>query len=72
MVSTDVQVMDDASDLGGSIRARRRACRLGQVDLAQAAGVGLTALRDLEQHRWTPTRSRVVLTLERLGWDGRR
>jgi predicted transcriptional regulator len=63
-------VSNTATDLGDEIRARRRALDLGQVDLAQAAACSLTQLRDLEQHRWTPKRSRavvrIVATLERL------
>jgi len=51
--STDTQVSDRAA-IGDEIRARRRASGLGQVDLALAAGVGLTMLRDLEQG-WSPT-----------------
>jgi predicted transcriptional regulator len=69
-MSTDIRV-----NLGDEIRARPGALGLGQSTLAQAAGVGLTSLRDLEQHRSTPKRSRttarIVATLERLDLEER-
>jgi hypothetical protein len=48
-ITPDMQVRD--VDLGAEVRARRRALGFGQSTLAQVADVGLTSLRDLEQHR---------------------
>jgi predicted transcriptional regulator len=69
-MSTDIQ-----GSLGDETRAKRGALGLGQSTLAQAAGMCLTSLRDLEQHRWTPKRSRttarIVSTLECLDLEER-
>jgi DNA-binding transcriptional regulator YiaG len=66
---TDSQVADVRPDLGADVRARRRACGVSQVDLAQAAGVGLTSVRDLEQRRGAASlsyaRLRILMALER-------
>jgi predicted transcriptional regulator len=58
-----------APDLAADVRARRHALGLSQLDLAQAAGVGLTSVRDLEQHRGASSlshaRLRILMALER-------
>jgi predicted transcriptional regulator len=48
-------------DLGASVRARRRALGLRQVDLAQACAVSLSMLCALEQGAGQPTSRSHVL-----------
>lgn len=59
--------MDRLSDLGGSIRARRRALGLSQAELADLAGCSSRFLRSLEKGKQTIQLDKLLDVLDALG-----
>jgi y4mF family transcriptional regulator len=63
------QPTDAAQRLAGAVRARRKALRLTQAELAGLAGVGLAFLYELEAGKATVRLDKVLAVLEVLGLE---
>ena len=61
--------MDDPTDLPAAVRARRRALRLGQRDLADLAGVSERFVRAVEAGKPTVQLDRLRAVLDALGLE---
>ncbi|MET0284551.1 MAG: helix-turn-helix transcriptional regulator [Polyangiales bacterium] len=55
--------------LGGAVRARRRALKLNQAELANLSGVGLAFLYELEHGKPTLRIDKVLAVLQVLGLE---
>lgn len=58
-----------ADDLGRLIRARRKALRVDQADLAGFAGAGVRFLSELERGKATARIGKVLAVLDALGLE---
>jgi HTH-type transcriptional regulator / antitoxin HipB len=61
--------MTTIKDIGTSVKAKRRALKLRQADLAAAAGVGVRFLIELEAGKPTAQLGKTLAVLNALGLD---
>jgi transcriptional regulator with XRE-family HTH domain len=67
----DVKTVEDwASDLGEQMRALRLRANLDQVSLAERAGIGLTAVKNLESGKGATVKTliKALRVLDRAAW----